>query len=66
MSDEKLSEIVQHKSAVFAALVSSTCLAILLVTVPALYIKANNAQERVADRMQNFRVMKTFLDRFML
>lgn len=49
-------EIVQYKAALLATLISSVALVALLVTLPTLYSKLNNAQERLAKRMQSFRV----------
>lgn len=56
MSGDFASEFLHYKAAVFAAFISSVCLAILLITIPALYVKVNNAQDKVTNRMVNFRV----------
>jgi hypothetical protein len=46
----------EHRSALIAAAISAVCLTTLLLALPTLYIKLNNAHEDLAQRMFTFRV----------
>jgi hypothetical protein len=49
-------ETTQQRTALAAAVVSGLCIVSLAVVLPSLYLRLNDAQERLAVRMSAFRV----------